>query len=85
MKDRINSVNASILNGKAQRSLKVNSDTCPVFTEALEQQIYDKHGDPDKDSGHDHPNDGAGYFLHGRWPVTKPVHTHGAQLPHMGR
>lgn len=85
VKDRINSVNALILNAEGRRALKVNPDTCPAYTEALEQQIYDEHGDPDKESGHDHANDGGGYFLHRRWPVIKPVHTHSVSMPHMGR
>ena len=85
VKDRINSVNALILNDKDQRRLKVNTDTCPTYTESLEQQVYDKHSEPDKDSGHDHTNDAGGYFLHSRWPVTKPVRTHAANVPHMAR
>lgn len=85
VKDRVNSVNALILNGAGRRRLKVNTDACPEFTAALEQQPYDDHGEPDKDTGHDHCNDAGGYFLHRRWPVTKPVATHGAQITHMGR
>jgi len=85
VKDRINSVNALILNDKGQRRLKVNTDNCPTFTEGLEQQAYDEHGEPDKDSGHDHTNDAGGYFLHARWPVIKPVATRGAQILHMTR
>lgn len=72
VKDRLNSVNALILNGKGERKLRVNTDLCPEFTECLEQQPYDKNGEPDKDGGHDHANDGAGYFLHTRWPLLKP-------------
>lgn len=85
VKDRVNSVNALILNGAGDRRLAVNTDACPEFTASLEQQPYDEHGEPDKSTGHDHTNDAAGYFLHNRWPVTKPVATHAAQLPHMGR
>ena len=85
VKDRVNSVNALILNDRGQRRLKVNTDTCPTWTEALEQQPYDEHGEPDKDTGHDHCNDAGGYFLHQRWPVIKPVHTRSASVPHMAR
>ena len=85
IKDRVNSVNALILNDKGDRRLRVNVDACPILTECLEQQPYDEHGEPDKSTGHDHGNDGAGYFLHSRWPATKPVVTHGAQLNFMGR
>lgn len=85
VKDRVNSVNALILNDAGERRLRVNTEACPTFTEGLEQQVYDDNGEPDKDAGHDHANDGAGYFLHWHWPVTKPVHTHSVSMPHMGR
>lgn len=63
VRDRVNAVNAMILNDKLERRWKVNTDRCPVLTEALEQQAYDKNGEPDKTTGHDHPNDAQGYFL----------------------
>lgn len=75
IKDRVNSVNALVLNDKGARRLRVNKDACPTFTESLEQQPYDKNGEPDKDGGHDHQTDAAGYFLHSRWPVVKIVTT----------
>lgn len=69
VKDRVNAVNAQILNGKGERRWLVNTDACPTLTEALEQQAYDKNGEPDKSTGHDHPNDAQGYFLVQRWPI----------------
>lgn len=69
VKDRIASVNGSILNAKGQRRFRINVEACPVSTEALEQQVYDKNGEPDKSTGHDHPNDALGYFIHRRFPV----------------
>ena len=57
VKDRIASMNAMILNGEGQRRLKVNSATCPRLVEALEQQVYDNNGEPDKTSGLDHAAD----------------------------
>jgi hypothetical protein len=69
VKDRVNSVNALILNDEGERRLLVNTRTCPTYTEALEQQAYDKNGEPDKTTGHDHPNDAGGYFLCHEWPV----------------
>lgn len=71
VRDRVNAVNAMILNDKLERRWKINTDRCPVTTEALEQQAYDKNGEPDKKTGHDHPNDAQGYFLVNRWPITK--------------
>lgn len=51
---------------------KVNPVTCPTYTAALEQQVYDKNGEPDKSSGKDHINDAGGYFISNRFPVMKP-------------
>jgi hypothetical protein len=71
VRDRVNAVNAMILNDAGKRRWKVNTDLCPTLTEALEQQAYDaKNGEPDKKSGHDHPNDAQGYFLVQRYPIT---------------
>lgn len=75
VKDRVNAVNALVLNAENKRRLRVNTRLCPVFTEALEQQAYDKNGEPDKTTGHDHPNDAAGYFLVKQWPIVRQVAT----------
>jgi hypothetical protein len=69
VKDRVASVNALILDDTGRRRLRVNTRNCPTFTEALEQQPYDKNGEPDKATGHDHPNDAGGYFMVHEWPV----------------
>jgi hypothetical protein len=69
VKDRVNSVNALILNDKGERRLKVNTHRCPTLTESLEQQAYDRNGEPDKTTGHDHVNDAIGYFIANTWPV----------------
>ena len=71
--DRINAVNALILNGEGHRRLKVNTLRCPKLTEALEQQAYDKNGVPDKASGVDHILDAAGYPIAYQWPIVKKV------------
>ncbi|AKJ28825.1 terminase [Caldimonas brevitalea] len=75
VRDRVNAVNALILNDMGVRRLKVNTRTCPVYTEALEQQPLDTHGEPDKKTGHDHPNDAGGYFLVHHWPIARPTAT----------
>lgn len=72
VKDRVNAVNALILNDRGERRLKVNAQACPVLTEALEQQAYDRSGEPDKTTGHDHPNDAIGYRLVTDWPILRP-------------
>ena len=71
VRDRVNAVNAMTLNAEGLRRWKVNTDACPVLTEAQEQQAYDPNGEPDKSTGHDHPNDAVGYFLVHRWPIQR--------------
>ncbi|MFD2271398.1 hypothetical protein ACFS07_10360 [Undibacterium arcticum] len=48
VKDRVNSVNALVLNSNGMRRLRVNTDACPTFTDCMEQQAYDDNGEPDK-------------------------------------
>jgi hypothetical protein len=71
VKDRVNSVDAMTLNAEGKRRWLVNTDQCPTLTEAQEQQAWGDDGEPDKKTGHDHPNDAAGYFLVKRWPIVK--------------
>lgn len=71
--DRINAMNALICNGDGVRRYKVNTHRCPKLTEALEQQAYDKNGQPDKSSGVDHALDAAGYPIAYQWPIVKRV------------
>lgn len=75
VRDRVNAVNAMVLNDQGERRWLINTDACPVLTEALEQQAWDTSGEPDKTTGHDHPNDAAGYFLVHRWPIVKRIAT----------
>ena len=71
VKNRILAVNAALSKGR----LWVNDTACPTLAEALEQQAFDKNGEPDKTAGHDHPNDAFGYFVNWTLPVIRPVHT----------
>ncbi|MGI4886111.1 MAG: terminase large subunit domain-containing protein [Janthinobacterium lividum] len=73
VKDRVNAVNAMILNAEGERRWKVNTNLCPRLTEALEQQAYDKNGEPDKTSGQDHPPDAQGYFINQLYPIKRAV------------
>lgn len=68
VKDRIMALHG-LIHSDGKRRLLVNVDRCPVFVEALEKQAYDKNGQPDKTTGHDHVNDAAGYFAHYRYPI----------------
>jgi len=74
VKDRVLATNALIHSG-GKRRLHVNTDACPRYTEALEQQVYDKNGEPDKSSGHDHVIDAGTYPIAYRWPIVKPTVT----------
>lgn len=69
VKDRVASVNAMLLNDKGERRYRINTRLCPSYTEGLEQQAYDKNGEPDKTTGHDHVNDAGGYFIVHEWPI----------------
>ncbi len=68
VKDRVLSVNAALGKGRVW----VNDTACRTLAECLEQQSYDKNGEPDKTTGHDHMNDAAGYCIHWMKPVVKP-------------
>lgn len=67
--DRVNAYHGMILNANGERKFKINTDACPVTTEALEQQAWGPNGEPDKTTGHDHPNDAQGYFMVKRYPI----------------
>jgi hypothetical protein len=78
VKDRINAVCAMTLNAEGARRWLVNTDACPMLTQAQEQQAWGMNkttgqptGEPDKSTGHDHPNDAVGYFLTKRFPVIR--------------
>lgn len=73
IKDRLNAVNSMILNSQGVRRYYVNPLRCPEYTAALEQQVYDKFGMPDKSSGIDHVNDAGGYFIAYKYPIVRPV------------
>lgn len=69
VKDRVLSVNTGFEKGR----VFVNADKCPTIAQHLEQQAYDKNGEPDKSSGMDHTNDAFGYPIAYEMPVRKPV------------
>ncbi|QHJ84318.1 MAG: hypothetical protein [Bacteriophage sp.] len=73
VKDRVNSVNAMLLNAEGDRRYRINADRCPVYAESLEQQIWSANGEPDKTAGFDHANDAGGYFIVKRFPIIKPT------------
>lgn len=75
VKDRINAMNAMFCNAVGERRYFVNTDKCPSYVEALEQQPWGKNGEPDKTTGHDHINDAAGYFIAKEYPIVRNTMT----------
>ncbi len=73
VKDRVLAIN----NAYATSKLWVNDSAAPTFADAQEQQAYNKNGEPDKTTGHDHPNDAEGYFVYHQMPVRKPSFSSG--------
>ena len=69
VRDRVNSVNAMLCNSQGQRRYKINTKMCPMTTKTLEQQVYDKSGQPDKSHDLDHPADALGYFIQRMYPL----------------
>ena len=65
VRDRINAMNKAFMDADGKRYYKVNTDNCPVYTEALEQQGY-RNGEPDKTTGFDHITEAGGYFIYNR-------------------
>jgi hypothetical protein len=70
VKDRVLAVNQLILH-KDVRRLRVNPDKCPTVVEGLEQQAYNKNGEPDKSASHDHINDALGYFISYKFGIAR--------------
>lgn len=71
IKDRVNCVNAVILNGEGVIRYYVNQDKCPHTVDTLEQQVWDKNGMPDKATGLDHIGDALGYFVAKVFPIVR--------------
>lgn len=70
VKDRIASVQAMLCNANGLRRYFINEDRCSETAESLEQQIYNKQGEPDKSHDNDHPNDALGYYINNQYPIT---------------
>ena len=68
VKDRVLAMNTSFSKGYQF----VNVKKCPTYTQNLEQQIYNKAGEPDKEGGQDHTNDAGGYMVVFKFPISKP-------------
>lgn len=75
VKDRINAMNGMFCNANGERHYLVNDAMCPTYADCLEQQPWAANGEPDKTTGHDHPNDAAGYFIHHDYPIIRRTAT----------
>jgi PBSX family phage terminase large subunit len=74
VKDRVNAVNGMFCNSMGNRRYLINTKICKEYTKCIEQQVYDKSGQPDKASGLDHMPDAGGYFINRMYPITgKPT------------
>lgn len=69
VRDRVAAVNKALCDPQGNRLYYVNADRCPNIALGLEQQAYDKNGEPDKTGGFDHMNDGTGYFIVRQFPI----------------
>jgi phage terminase large subunit len=58
VKDRVNTMNMMFRKG-----YKINRHKCPSYAQAMEQQVFDVNGVPDKKSGFDHCSDAGGYYI----------------------
>jgi len=69
IKDRVISVNSALHSGV----VSINQDRCPDLTAALEQQVYDRNGQPEKnaDDSVDDMCDAAGYYIYAVHPVVR--------------
>lgn len=71
IKDRVASVQAMLCNAKDERKYFINESKCPETAMSLEQQVYNKQGEPDKSHDNDHPNDALGYYIHNQYPIIR--------------
>ena len=69
VRDRVAAVQALLENGKGEIRLQVAAN-CKRTIECLELKSYTEKGDPDKDAGYDHMNDGLGYLV---WREFNPL------------
>jgi len=71
VKDRVAAVNRAF----STQKVWVNAHAAPETARCLEQQAYNKNGEPDKQSGLDHSNDAAGYPIAYEMPVVRQTFT----------
>jgi len=77
IKDRVITMNVMFKDRHGNRRYLVNTNTCPQYTFALEKQVYDSNGLPEKNKADniDDLNDSAGYFIHNMFHIDRPKFT----------
>ncbi len=82
VRDRINLVNGRFQSADGHRRAYVDP-RCRQSIQAWERLAYrEGTSEPDKESGYDHLPDATGYFMWGRYGVTRAQRTN---VPHLGR
>ncbi len=71
VRDRIQATNKAFGGGR----LFINFIKCPIVANCLEQQAYDKNGEPDKKSGLDHQNDATTYPIAYEMMINRPLYS----------
>lgn len=71
VRDRVQATNTAFSGGR----LYVNTAKCPNVANCLEQQAYDKNGEPDKKSGFDHQNDATTYPIAYEMMINRPLYS----------
>lgn len=71
VRDRIQATNTAFSSNR----LYVNTKKCPNVANCLEQQAYDKNGEPDKKSGFDHQNDATTYPIAYEMMINRPLYS----------
>ena len=80
--DRVNGMNSMFCNAQGERRYFINTNQCPKYTKAVEQQSYDEQTKmPDKKNGHDNKGiDASGYLIAKLFPLKftrrKPLEQH---------
>lgn len=70
---RVNSMNSAFRSASGHVAYFVNVNRCPEYTACLEQQVWAKNGEPDKQKDLDHLPDAGGYFIAHVLPLDRPV------------
>jgi PBSX family phage terminase large subunit len=71
VKDRIITVNTMFCNARDERRLFINTYNCSALTDNLNQQAYDKYGQPIKANNVDHMLDALGYVVYRLFGISR--------------